>query len=544
MIMYPSTLWFILLAYAEFIMISLGSSVIQNIDDKDVIDRRTSIVPMSSSTISQPVLWEDLADIEIIRVNETFYYSASTMAYSPGAPILQSTDLQNWEYIGHSVPSLDFGPSYNMEGGNTSYVKGIWASSFRYRPSNGQWYWIGCIEFSDTYVYTSSSVTGPWTKHAVFEGTCFYDCGLVFDENDTPRVAYGTTTIQVATLSSDLTSQVSNAEVYVYNEYVEGSRFYYINGFYYILGVSPGTKVEYVIKSSSPTEGYTGGNVLANAPACPVTNGGSPHQGGIVDDPQGNWYYMAFCDAYPGGRIPVLASITFDNNGFPVLNDVNSWPSSLEVPLEQNVLSEPTGTDDFSGTSLGPEWEWNHNPDETAFSVNNGLTLRTATVTDSLYQARNTLTHRILGPASAATIQIDVSEMKSGDRAGLALFRDVSAWIGIIKTDESLQIAVWKNITMNSDWTTNSIGALEVSRDISETSLHLRASANIRPGSDGAVQFSYSTDGSSFTDLGTKFTMNTTWEFFMGYRFGIFNFATQTLGGSVKVDSFDLSLVD
>lgn len=193
--MHRPTLWLTLLAYAELIIVSLGSPVIQHVSEKDSINKRASMTPRSSSTVSQPVLWDDLADIEIIRVNETFYYSASTMAYSPGAPILQSTDLQNWEYIGHSVPTLDFGSSYNMEGGDTAYVKGIWASSFRYRPSNGQWYWIGCIEFSDTYVYTSSSVTGPWTKHAVFKGTCYYDCGLVFDEDDTPQVAYGTTTI-------------------------------------------------------------------------------------------------------------------------------------------------------------------------------------------------------------------------------------------------------------------------------------------------------------------------------------------------------------
>jgi hypothetical protein len=132
--------------------------------------------------------------------------------------------------------------------------------------------------------------------------------------------------------------------------------------------------------------------------------------------------------------------------------------------------------------------------------------------------------------------------MQSGDRAGLAMFRDVSGWIGIIKSDESAQISVWKNITMDSGWTTNSIGGLETSKDISEMSVFLRASADIRPGGDATAQFSYSTDGSSFTDLGTTFAMNTTWEFFMGYRFGIFNFATESLGGSVKINSFDLAL--
>ncbi|WP_318272225.1 cellulose binding domain-containing protein, partial [Microbispora triticiradicis] len=39
-----------------------------------------------SSTYSNPVLWDDLADIDIIRVGDTYYYSASTMHYSPGAP--------------------------------------------------------------------------------------------------------------------------------------------------------------------------------------------------------------------------------------------------------------------------------------------------------------------------------------------------------------------------------------------------------------------------------------------------------------------------
>lgn len=122
------------------------------------------------------------------------------------------------------------------------------------------------------------------------------------------------------------------------------------------------------------------------------------------------------------------------------------------------------------------------------------------------------------------------------------MFHDVSGWIGIIKTDERAQISVWKNITMNSDWTTNSIGALETSKDISETSVFLRASAEIWPGDAATAQSSYSTDGSTFTDFGTTFAMNTTWNFFMGYRFGIFNFATESLGGSIDMNSSDLAL--
>jgi hypothetical protein len=90
-----------------------------------------------SSTFSNPPIWQDLPDDEIINVNGTYYYTASTMHYSPGAPILRSWDLVNWEYVGHAVPVLNFpglsdNQAYNLSGGQ-AYIKGIWASSLHYR---------------------------------------------------------------------------------------------------------------------------------------------------------------------------------------------------------------------------------------------------------------------------------------------------------------------------------------------------------------------------------------------------------------------------
>jgi hypothetical protein len=34
--------------------------------------------------------------------------------------------------------------------------------------------------------------------------------------------------------------------------------------------------------------------------------------------------------------------------------------------------------------------------------------------------------------------------------------------------------------------------------------------------------------------------MTNTWEFFTGYRFGVFNFATKALGGRINVKNFNL----
>ena len=79
------------------------------------------------------------------------------------------------------------------------------------------------------------------------------------------------------------------------------------------------------------------------------------------------------------------------------------------------------------------------------------------------------------------------------------------------------------------------------SATVSGGRIWLRATADIRPGSGRTATFSYSTDGTTFIPLGPAFTLNNAWEFFMGYRFGIFNYATQALGGAVTVRSFDLT---
>lgn len=255
---------------------------------------------------------------------------------------------------------------------------------------------------------------------------------------------------------------------------------------------------------------------------------------------------MAFVDNYPGGRTPVLAPITWGSDGFPSVVTVDGgWGTSYPYPVEAHPLSESTGTDFFEGISLGPKWEWNHNPDTDGFTVEDGLTLRTVTITDDLYAARNTLTRRILGPSSTATIQLDISQMLNGDRAGLALLRDLSAYVSIINNGGKFRVSMADGLALTSGtsgWTTNSTGSEVEGVDIDETStIWLRAFANINPAGDRAANFSYSLDGEDFITIGTDYTLTAEWEFFMGYRFGIFNFATESLGGSVIVNSFALA---
>jgi beta-xylosidase len=87
-----------------------------------------------STTFSNSVLWEDLPDPEVIRVGKLYYMSASSFHFSPGAPVLQSDNLVDWKYVGHSVPKLLPNDRFSLDSKRPmAYGKGVWASTMKYR---------------------------------------------------------------------------------------------------------------------------------------------------------------------------------------------------------------------------------------------------------------------------------------------------------------------------------------------------------------------------------------------------------------------------
>ncbi|KAI2470949.1 glycoside hydrolase family 43 protein [Annulohypoxylon bovei var. microspora] len=530
---------FVLCSLLQFNLASSRAAPSSNVIDPLLQNRADSF--------QNPVVYEDFADNDVsVGPDGLYYFSASNMHYSPGAPILRSGDLVNWELIGHSVPTLDFGEKYNLTNGH-AYRGGTWASTMRFRESTGLWYWIGCVDFWYTYVYTAKDATGPWTKAAVLPGgTCYYDCGLLIDDDDTMYVVYGATDVSVAQLSEDGLSQVQTKHLFsasdVGKDGIEGNRIYKKDGFYYILDDHPGD-ITYIWKSDSPWGPYEC-KILVNNVKSPLANGGAPHQGSLIQASTGDWYYMSFTWAYPNGRIPVLAPVKWEDDGFPsfVADEAGGWGSSYPAPLPLKTVQDWTRTDTFDDATLGPDWEWNHNPDETKYKVGDGsVVLSTATKTDDLYAARNTLTHRVHGEFPVGTLQVDFNNMADGDRFGLAAFRDRTAYIGVHRNGAEYTLSVVHNLTQEeSAWNTTSNGtivATETKIPASKT-LWLRASLDARASGSYAANFSYSTGGQEFTQLGKPYTMYTNWSYFMGYRFGIFNYATKELGGSVRALSF------
>nr|UMZ45344.1 hypothetical protein [Paramyrothecium sp.] len=510
-----------------------------------------------------PVIWQDLPDLEIFRVNDTYYYTAGTMHLSPGATILKSYDLVHWEMVGHSIPELTFGDKYYLNSTALGYMGGVWASTMGYRESNGVFYWYGCIDFERTFIFTATDPEGEWIKHPPIQG-CYYDAGLLVDDDDTMYLAYGRYNISVVQLSPDGMTPVR--EEIIWEDaavYLEGARFYHINGSYYIWLTRPADG-QYVLKGDTPWGPYARYEILEFMRS-PIPNSGTPHQGAIVDTPGGDWYYMGFLDAYPAGRIPVLAPLEWDNEGIPrvITDDEGGWARTYPSPaIQTNKTVEPTGefNDSFKGPKLHPEWQWNHNPDNGAWKLGDeGLVLNTATVTDNLVLARNTLTHRIVGPKSSATFRLNVGSMQDGDVTGVSVLRDESAYIALQKKGDSLSLVAVHDNTMvevAGAWQPRSNGTVVATADgvnlgrvaSGEQDIWLRVEADVHatfrlPENDNPARFFYSTDGETFLELGEPYALHNRWQFFVAFRFAVFNYATKELGGSVTVKEFNLELV-
>ncbi|RGP71217.1 glycosyl hydrolase family 43 [Fusarium longipes] len=252
--------------------------------------------------------------------------SISSFAFSPGAPASQSSNLTDLEYIGHSVPDLAFGERFYLDGQHGgAYGKRIWASTLKYRRKR-------------TSIYTAKDPRETWTPLPAMD-KFFYDLGLLINEDDTFYLAYGTKIISVATLTADGLKEVNSKVIYSSDEYLEGARMYNIKGLYYIWLTRP-YGGQYVLQSTSGPLGpyecrYVIGNVLS-----PIPGSGYSHQGALVDTPDRKWSYMAFMDGFPAGRDPVLATVTFDDEGWPKVQIDHpvlpgAWPRQCPLPIGQ-----------------------------------------------------------------------------------------------------------------------------------------------------------------------------------------------------------------
>ncbi|WP_152394516.1 family 43 glycosylhydrolase [Paenibacillus guangzhouensis] len=510
-----------------------------------------------NGTYTNPILWGDYPDNDVIRVGDTYYMSSTSMHLFPGCPIMRSQDLVNWEYASYAVERME-GDPYDLIGGDV-YDEGPWATSLRYHQ--GKFYLMFNINHDAAYVSIADRAEGPWTLYKLEDE--LYDPGLFFDEDGKIYVVHGQGELYLSELAivNEATGQLSirskrepgarrnGKKIYSYpcpghryHGYNEGAHVYKINGLYYILTTpiwKHGSKKEVAIRTKDLAHGpYEVEDIMTS-----FMNfwGNGIHQGGIVDVPQedgtSEWWAIIFQDRSKLGRVPTLQPVEW-KNGWPYMGQVDGEKAVVTHPKPNipNVgyiapKALPT-SDDFRANTLGLQWQWNHNPDNSKWSLEERpgyMRLHTSSVTENLSYARNTLTQRVVGPDCVGTVKLDVSHMANGDVAGLCLMQKEFTYIGI-KYDEGRQ-----SIVIND----NSIEHAAVTLPDSIQEVWFRAEM---PRHEYRMEFFYSTDGITFTRLGGRYDMR--YGTYVGMRFGIFNYATTKLGGYVDVDSFVLTTTE
>ena len=492
-------------------------------------------------TYTNPVIAADFPDPDVILVNDTYYMVNTTMFVFPGVTILKSDDLVNWQYCGNAVQRFDFSPCYDLDGCNR-YGHGQWATSLKYH--NGKFYLLFITLNEGGFLCTADKPEGPWEIRKLPKG--FYDPGLFFDDDGKIYVAHGYNQIFVTELDKNFAPKGNDSLVYTgdIRRGLEGTHVYKINGYYYLYSTYGGLDgFQAALRSKSIYGPYEQKVVIRD-----TTHGVNYgiHQGALIETQTGEWWTMLFVDSGPFGRFPSLQPVTW-KDGWPMVGIDGKAVVTYRKPNVGKEYSKtilPT-SDEFDGTSLGMQWEWNHNPEPANWSLSEKpgyLRLRTVKVVDSLPKARNTLTQRMFAYYSdtlfsTASTKMDIGQMKEGDIAGLAVFQDPYAFVGIKRIGGKNWIVMVNN------------GRTIDSTVVDGSTIYFRASALHGSGAapyyrgrsvagSGTVSFSHSLDGRSFVRIGNDFQMRFSLKIFTGNKFCLFNFATKETGGYVDFDWF------
>jgi len=505
------------------------------------------LLSLLSTTVVQaeparnPILWADVPDVAVIRVGDTYYMSSTTMHMSPGLPIMKSKDLVNWELIGYAYDRLVENNATNMGNGQQCYGRGSWASCLRYH--NGTYYVSTFSSTSGrTHIYTTQDIEkGNW-KETSFAPS-LHDHSLFFDDDGRVYMLYGVGNLRLVELESDLSGikeggfdevVIKNASAVAGSNIMlpaEGSQLRKINGKYYVMNITwprGSMRTQIIHRADKITGPYEGKVVLKDQGVA---------QGCLIDTPDGKWYAVLFQDNGSVGRSPWLVSVQLED-GWPVLGVDGKAPKTLDIDDKEEGLGNIVASDEFNrkpGDPLPMAWQWNHNPDNRFWSIGEGsgyLRLTTGRVDKDVLGARNMLTQRTFGPVSSATTKIEVGGMKDGDCAGLIALQRRYGFVGV-KMEGNSKSIVMVSAQSNQPEEVESI-------PLGHQTVYLKIDCDFRDRTDKAY-FYYSLDGKTWTKIGAVLQMSYTLPHFMGYRFGLFNFATKTSDGFVDFDYYRVS---
>ena len=252
---------------------------------------------LAAGQIANPIIWADVPDDDIIRVGDTYYMVSTTMYFSPGAPIMKSKDLANWEICNYVFDTYANGDVQNLKNGKHDYSHGQWATSLRYNEKKKKYYaFFGSYGSGKSYICSTDDIeNGEWSR--VELNGMYHDASMLFDDDGRNYLVYGAGgTCNIKEFNSDMTGWAQGAQerrlfkTNFNNLAGEGWHIHKIKGYYYILGIawpSGHGRLEFCYRSKSLTGNWENKTLLDSGLG---SYGSGCAQGGIVDTPDGKWY--------------------------------------------------------------------------------------------------------------------------------------------------------------------------------------------------------------------------------------------------------------
>ena len=507
-----------------------------------------------------PVINADYSDPDVVGVDGHYYMTASSFCQSPGLPILHSTDLVNWELINNALPVLEPAGYYSVP----RHGRGVWAPSIRYH--DGEYYiYYGDPDFG-VYMIKTKNPAGRWSApvlvwayQGVIDTTPLWDDdGRAYLVNGWAGSRAGMNSILTVTEMSPDGKRLIGNPVIVFegndgiNRTVEGPKFYKRDGWYYILapagGVAKGWQL--AMRSRSPFGPYECHRVMEQG----ATKINGPHQGGLVDTPDGKTWFIHFQDKGYLGRVVHLNPVTWVD-GWPVIgidkdgDGCGNPVSRYEKPVKSNLVMTPVDSDDFNSPVLAPQWSWSANyqplfgfPSSEGYMRVYGHFLSNDFV--NFMEVPNLLTQRFPSDSFTVTAKVRVSAKNDGQQSGLIVMGLDYARLTVEKSGDEFQIKLigCKNIEKGMPESEIYAGAIEGnsvgdgSYTVWSCDLWLRVKVT-----DGRCIFLYSSDGKRFNKINEAFMAREgKW---VGARVGFFSVQPADCRdrGWIDIDDFSIT---
>lgn len=475
-----------------------------------------------------PVLHADYSDPDVCAVGEDYFLTASSFNCTPGLPILHSKDLVNWKIVNYALKKVEPVEYYN----EARHGKGVWAPSIRFHGGVFYIYW-GDPDFGIFMVKTRDPY-GEWDKPVLVKaGKGMIDPCPLWDDDGRVYLAHAwagsrakfNSVLTVCEMNKEGTAVISDP-VLVFdgndgvNHTIEGAKFYKRNGFYYLFAPAGGVVSgwQLVMRSKNVYGPYEPRIVMAQG----KTDINGPHQGGWVDTPAGESWFLHFQDKGAYGRVLHLNPMKWVND-WPVIgvdkdgDGCGDPVSRYRKPKTDKTypIETPVESDEFDTRKLGLQWEWHANyQDVFGFTTNMGYARiyghELSPHFKNFWEVPNLLMQKFPAEEFTATAKLKVSAKDDGQLSGLIIMGWDYSWIGVEKQGEKflLKQAVCKDAEQGNLEQVSTLAVLEPSRKFEaglfpnyEREIYIRVHVD-----KGAYcRFSYSLDGKKFTEAGTLF---------------------------------------